>query len=394
MVVSDRPPKNRLNLLARKVYNPLGFTRFYNFMLWFIFSGALLGFLLARSPYMNFGGVFCPQNAQPSLSAAPGECLIYTSRNLYKIGIIMHLCTIIPAGFLALFQFLPAIRHRVRLFHRLNGYAIILLIQLAHIGALMITRVGFGGSLATQSSVGMIALASTVSIALAWVNIRRLQIDQHRNWMLRAWFYIGAPISQRLLFLIIQPIISWIGTYYYAISCKMIVDMLTTFGTETEAIASSYSACVPFLDGTNLQQHSAVFATLEAGIIEVIAVLDISFGMALWLAFIMHAIGIELYIQLTPRESERLRQVAYERQVEAGMSHPGNAGITANRLGDANPFVPLSKTKTWPKQMYNTGPSKERVEMWTNAPSRGNQNIRCKKLEWIHSWQCDHRPIR
>ena len=56
-------------------------------------------------------------------------------------------------------------------------------------------------------------------------------------------------------------------------------------------------------------------------------------------------------IHLTPRESERLRQVSYERQIEAGMSHPGSAGLTAERLGDANPFVSHDKANE------DTGPA-------------------------------------
>jgi len=48
-------------------------------------------------------------------------------------------------------------------------------------------------------------------------------------------------------------------------------------------------------------------------------------------------------LHLTPREAERLRNVSYQRQVEAGMRNPGNAGLTAERLGDAMPFVPEEK---------------------------------------------------
>jgi len=45
-------------------------------------------------------------------------------------------------------------------------------------------------------------------------------------------------------------------------------------------------------------------------------------------------------LHLTPREAERLRNVSYQRQVEAGMRNPGNAGLTVQRLGDANPWNP------------------------------------------------------
>lgn len=61
--------------------------------------------------------------------------------------------------------------------------------------------------------------------------------------------------------------------------------------------------------------------------------------MALWLALAIHAIGVEIYLHLTPKEAQRLRQVSYQRQLEAGMKNPGSAGLTADRLGDAEEFV-------------------------------------------------------
>jgi hypothetical protein len=37
---------------------------------------------------------------------------------------------------------------------------------------------------------------------------------------------------------------------------------------------------------------------------------------------------------LTPAESARLRQISYEKQLEAGFTKPGNAGFTVERFGD------------------------------------------------------------
>jgi hypothetical protein len=45
-------------------------------------------------------------------------------------------------------------------------------------------------------------------------------------------------------------------------------------------------------------------------------------------------------LRLTPRETQRLRQVSYEKQLEAGMKNPGYAGLTAERIGDADPWIP------------------------------------------------------
>ena len=69
-----------------------------------------------------------------------------------------------------------------------------------------------------------------------------------------------------------------------------------------------------------------------------------SFGMAMWVAIFLHLAGVEIYLALTPRESERLKQVRYERQMERGMKNPGSAGLTADRIGDAEEWTPARKT--------------------------------------------------
>jgi hypothetical protein len=69
--------------------------------------------------------------------------------------------------------------------HCINGYGLISLVTLANVSGLMIARRSFGGTVETQMFVGLLALATTASMAMAWINIRRLQIAQHRAWMLR-----------------------------------------------------------------------------------------------------------------------------------------------------------------------------------------------------------------
>jgi uncharacterized membrane protein len=77
-------------------------------------------------------------------------------------------------------QFVPIIRHKVLLFHRINGYIIILLALVGNAGALMIARTTFGGHIETQTAVGLLVILTTVSLGMAYYNIKRLQIDQHR----------------------------------------------------------------------------------------------------------------------------------------------------------------------------------------------------------------------
>lgn len=80
----------------RKLYSPIGFQKGYNFTLWFVFGGALLGFTLARLQYLAVDTVFAK-------SAAPGEWY-WMRQGRYKIGIALHLGTILPAALLALIQ--------------------------------------------------------------------------------------------------------------------------------------------------------------------------------------------------------------------------------------------------------------------------------------------------
>jgi hypothetical protein len=175
----------------RKIYNPLGFSKGYNFLCFVIFGGALLGFILARFMYFSFYSKFCGNHGQNS--AAPGECYFYT-RGHWKIGIMLHLYCILPAGFLAVFQFVPAIRHRAILYHRIMGYIILILAFIGIAGAFMVARVSFGGGIDVQTGVSLTGIVSLLALIMAYINIKRLQIDQHRAWMLRAWSYVCLPL--------------------------------------------------------------------------------------------------------------------------------------------------------------------------------------------------------
>lgn len=77
------------------------------------------------------------------------------------------------------------------IFHCVTGYIVILLALVANAGALMIARKAFGGIVATQALVGTLFILTTGSLVMAYYNIKRLQIDQHRAWMLRTWFYVS-----------------------------------------------------------------------------------------------------------------------------------------------------------------------------------------------------------
>ena len=59
----------------------------------------------------------------------------------------------------------------------------------------MIARYSVGGDLAIQSFVGTLAIMTTVGLLLAYYNIKKLQIEQHRAWMLRVWVCVQKQAS-------------------------------------------------------------------------------------------------------------------------------------------------------------------------------------------------------
>lgn len=306
-------------VFARRIYPLVGFSKAYNFWLWFIFGGALTGFCLARFMYLNFNGVLCPAGGPPAggNGAAPGECYYYVNFPRYKVGIILHLAGVLPASLLAVVQFTPVVRKRWILMHRISGYAALVLYAVGLIGALMIARRAFGGGMDVQVWVGLVGIGVLVCFALAYASIKRLQIEQHRAWMLRGWFYAGSIITNRFILIIAAQIISDKG-YYAVWPCAQIEATLHNKANWLD----TYPSCTSYANGTNLDQVSAVAASFgRGGEPNAGAALDINFGMALWLALAIHAVGVEIYLQCTPKETQRLRQVSYQRQLEAGMKN-------------------------------------------------------------------------
>lgn len=176
----------------RRLQHFVGFQERCNFILWSIFALGQLGFALSRSPYLNYYGIFCRQGYLAAyFHAAPGECYYFLNGGREQIGMMIHLFAIIPCCLLLFFQFVPSIRQRSSLFHRVNGYIIILLVSMAVAGGLTASRKSFGGDPAFRVSNGLLASLVVVGLAMAMVNIKRLRVDQHRAWMLRTWVWVS-----------------------------------------------------------------------------------------------------------------------------------------------------------------------------------------------------------
>jgi uncharacterized membrane protein len=146
-----------------------------------------MGFTLARLQYLALD-----RSCATRGSDQPLDCYYYTKGSVDRIGILIHLAAILPAALLACLQFVPIIRRTFVLFHRINGYLVITLSLVSTAGAFMLARNAVGGWMDVQMGVGVLSIAFVISLALAVYNVKRLQIEQHRAWMLRAWFYVSS----------------------------------------------------------------------------------------------------------------------------------------------------------------------------------------------------------
>lgn len=142
----------------------------------FIGAGALFAFTLARVQYLNIDA-FCPPEGRAAggAGAAPGECF-YFAMNRYRIPLILHLATIFPASLLAVVQFLPIIRRKFILYHRVAGYVAVFLALVSMSAAVALTPKSFGGASATQAAIALLSVAFAGALVMAIVNIRRKQV--------------------------------------------------------------------------------------------------------------------------------------------------------------------------------------------------------------------------
>lgn len=122
--------------------------------------------------------------------------------------------------------------------------------------------------------------------------------------------------------------------YYRAMPCEQI-DFMYDDKAEFE---TSFPQC--FSANSTVDGWIAVKADFPNSKPGIAVGLGLTFGTAGWLALFLHIVGVEIYLNLTPRENQRLRVVSYQRQLEAGFSHPGSSGLTSDRLGDSDPWQP------------------------------------------------------
>ena len=111
---------------------------------------------------------------------------------------------------------------------------------------------------------------------------------------------MASIITLRLILLCASPIITDIGSFYYSMPCEKIVGLYQEYHIPEQAALGQYPSCLTYINGSDPNAHASVHATANGLPEQAAAVLDMSFGMCLWLALALHVIGLEIYVS-SPR---------------------------------------------------------------------------------------------
>jgi hypothetical protein len=78
--------------------------------------------------------------------------------------------------------------------------------------------------------------------------------------------------------------------------CAKINSLFSDYGIPPQALPALYPQCTAYVDGSNPQQQTVVHVNIQGRPEEATAALDICFGTSLWMALVIHAVGIEIYV--------------------------------------------------------------------------------------------------
>jgi len=275
----------------------LGFKERPSLVLLIVFGGALIGFCLGRTMMMD------PNNVQNL--TIPGEWFWYR-QTPFKPCILIHIYSLIPGGILVVLQFIPAIRRRAVIVHRINGYVSLTLISAGTVGGSIVARRAFGGELNAQS--GFYILSSLIILCAGLGIYNRKETRKHRKWMLRTVSFVGVPITTRLIMLCARQVISDIGTYYSVWRC----DEVQSVVTDERTLNATYPQCVQ-TNANPGKVQVAVHAATGSNPLSFASSVRATFGMGLWLAMMIHLICVEFYIRKTEHENQHRRGFVLER---------------------------------------------------------------------------------
>ncbi|KAK2749120.1 hypothetical protein FQN55_003822 [Onygenales sp. PD_40] len=303
----------------------LGFSKSYNTALFCIFAFPFFLFSLWQA-------IDClVSNGLRNGNIIPGE-MYWFRQGRGRLGIFIHLATVLPFSMLSVPQFSPALRRKWPAFHRINGRISLVLFFVSSIGALMIADISFGGAFDIQVMVVILTAVSTISAALAYYNAYRLQLDAHRAWILRTMFYSGVILTARPVILLSAVFISKLGTYQNIWPCEMIDWTWKAYGAGD--YLPSYPECAS-PNATTTIVTADLFSEYDPAARG--ASFQIPGSASFMLALIWHAVGVEIYLARTQNEANRLRIQSERRQRAAGYANLGSVDKIAGMEPQTDP---------------------------------------------------------
>jgi len=285
-----------------------GFNETYSLVLCIFFGGALIGFCLARTIMMS------PANVRDL--TVPGEWFWYR-QSLYKPCIFIHIYLSIISGIFAVFQFIPAIRRRAMILHRINGYLTLTLLIPSTVAGAIVARRAFGGELNVQSAFYVVSLLIVSAASMGIANVK--QTRKHRKWMLRTVAYASVTITARLTSIASRHILSRIGSYYAIWRCEEISFVLN----DAVTLQNLYPQCTEASMNTD-RMRVAILVDLRNNLGFGSSV-RATWGMSLWIAIVIHIIGVEIYIRQSESSNTHRRGFELQRSGDddTGMRTPG-----------------------------------------------------------------------
>lgn len=94
--------------------------------------------------------------------------------------------------------------------------------------------------------------------------------------------------------IISAQIISVAVNFWSVQNCAKLLDVIG----DAQALVEQYPSCSSLVNDGNLKAIAAVNANFGGSAVELMSAMNVSFGMAGWLATSLHAIGVEVYVSL------------------------------------------------------------------------------------------------
>ncbi|KAI4120664.1 MAG: hypothetical protein LQ338_006853, partial [Usnochroma carphineum] len=258
-------------------------------------------FIAASSPHLDVANGLCGPHKN---TLRAGQCYWYTHPILkrYNLSLSIHLAAILPAGLLAILQFIPKLRQRCPAFHRWAGRLSLCLSIPGILSVPFLLDRSFGGGLDTRSSATLLCGITLWAVIKAWTSARARKFEEHRRWATRAWMWLGCIVTHRAVMGMFAMYVSLAGPKLAAsIPCPEVWNMVDN-GYETgldQYIAwSDYPTCSGMAaNGMMEERYGLVYGDfLSSKPEEKVAALHLAFGPAFWVAILIHVAATEIYL--------------------------------------------------------------------------------------------------